>query len=93
MSALLAVLYPLVIQYERGGWWRLLAPLTLFALIIDVVANYTELALLTWDFPRTGEWTFSQRLKRLQYDMSWRQDLANIIIKYLDFFDPDGRHV
>lgn len=93
MSLLLALLYPLAIQYERGGWWRALAPVTLFALLVDVVANHTELALLTWDFPERGEWTFSQRLKRLNTDPDWRGKLSRAITVYLDYFDPDGWHI
>lgn len=88
MSILLALLYPLAVQYERGGWWKLLAPVTLFALVIDIVANYTELALLTWDFPMQGEYTFSTRLKRLQRERGWRGSLARPIVVYLNFFYP-----
>lgn len=93
MSLLLALLYPIAIQYERGGWWYLLAPVTLLALVIDVIANYTELALLTWDFPRRGEWTFSKRLRRLSLLPGWRSTAARWCIAYTDFFDPDGYHI
>ena len=93
MSILLALLYPLAVQYERGGWWKLLAPLTLVTLLLDVVLNYTELALLTWDRPLSGEWTFSTRLKRLQTDRGWRGVLARYVVVYLNFFAPDGKHV
>ena len=86
MSLLLAFMYPLAVQYERGGWWHVLAPFTLLALVIDVLANYTELALLTWDFPKRNEFTFSTRLKRLQKDPGWRGILAKPIIRYLNFF-------
>lgn len=88
MSLLLAFMYPFAVQYERGGWWRVLAPFTLLALVIDVLANYTELALLTWDFPKRNEFTFSTRLKRLQKDLGWRGILAKPIIRYLNFFYP-----
>lgn len=93
MSILLALLYPLAVQYERGGWWRVLAPVTVLALVIDVIANYTELALLTWDFPMRGEWTFSTRLKRLKYERGWRGALAKPITGYLNYFAPNGKHV
>lgn len=88
MSVLLALLYPIAVQYERGGWWRLLAPVTISALVIDIIANYTELALLTWDFPMRGEYTFSTRLKRLQRERGWRGSLARPIVAYLNFFYP-----
>lgn len=93
MSLLLALLYPIAIQYERGGWWYLLAPVTLLALLIDVVANYTELALLTWDLPRRGEWTFSTRCKRLQHDQGWRGRIARLVKDYTNFWDPQRDHI
>ena len=93
MSILLLILYPFAIQIERGGLWRLLLPVTLLALIVDVVANYTELALLTWDWPAKGEWTFSTRLVRLQYYSGWRGYFARCVVNYTDFFDPDGKHI
>lgn len=93
MSLLLLVLYPFAIQFERGGWWRLLFPLTLLALIVDVWCNYTELALLTWDRPAKGEYTFSTRIKRLQYYPGWRGGFARLVRDYTNFFDPQGDHV
>ena len=93
MSILLAIIYPLAVQIERKGWWYLLAPVTIFALVIDVIANYTELALMTWDFPRRGEHTFSTRLLRLKHDAGWRGFCARLIAKYLNYFSPSGSHV
>ena len=93
LTIVLAILYPLAIQYERGGWWRVVAPVTLIALVIDVIANHTELAILTLDFPKSGEWTFSQRLNRLNNDHGWRGVAGRFITNYLDFFDPDGKHI
>lgn len=93
MSLLLALLYPIAIQYERGGWWLAVAPITILALVVDVLVNYTELALLTWDWPRRGEWTFSTRLGRLvRYD-DWRGDVARVVAFWLDRLAPSGRHV
>lgn len=93
MSILLAILYPLAIQYLRGGLWRLVLPITFLAFFIDVIANYTELALLTWDFPQKGEHTFSERLVRLRYYSDFRGEIARLVIPYLDYFDPTGRHI
>ena len=93
MSILLALLYPLAIQYERGGWWRLVIPVTIVALILDIIANYTELALLTWDFPKKGEYTFSQRCQRMKLEDTWGGKVARFAEPYLDYFDPDGDHV
>lgn len=93
MSILLIVLYCFGIQYERGGWWRLLLPLVFVGLILDVLANYTELALLTLDFPRKGEYTFSSRLARLRSNPDWRGGFARYIAGCLDTIAPSGKHV
>ena len=88
------LLYIVGVQYKRGGVWGMLAPITVIALVLDVVGNYTLFALLTWDFPRAGEYTFSTRLSRLVHYDDWRGDLARDIAWYLlDPFDPSGRHV
>lgn len=93
MSLLLALLFPIAIQYERGGLWRLVAPVTFVAVLLDIAANYTELALLTWDFPQKKEYLFSKRLKRLIHNEDWRGSVARAIAKPLDFFDPSGKHI
>jgi predicted metal-dependent hydrolase len=93
VSIILALLYPIAIQVERGGWWYLLAPVTLIVLLVDVIANYTELALLTLDWPKSGEWTFSTRCKRLQHDTGWRGRIARVVRDYTNFFDPQGEHI
>lgn len=86
LPLLLFVLYPLAIQYERGGWWRWLFWLYYPAGLLDVYLNYTTLALYTWDFPVRGEWTFSTRLKRLQFYPGWRGAVARVIRDYLNFW-------
>ena len=94
MSLLLFLLYPLAIQYERGGYWKAVLPITFVALVIDVYCNYTELALLTWDWPRDGEWTFSMRCKRMKvYEDTWGGKVALFIEPYLDFWAPSGNHI
>ena len=88
MFLVLALCYPLAIQYKVRGWhW--LAPFTLATIVLDVVCNYTDLALITGDFPRNGEYTFSQRLVRLQIGTRWQRFVARVTIPYLNFFDPD----
>ena len=89
MSLLLFLIYPLAVQYGRGGWWRAVAPLTLAALLLDVAANYTELVLLTLDWPQSGEYTFSKRLRRLVLDTGWRGFIAEHIKAYLNTYDPN----
>lgn len=93
MSLLLALLYPFAIQVERKGWWYLSAPVTLIALTVDVIANYTELALLTWDWPQRGEWTFSTRCLRLKYDSTWRGVIARGVRDYCNYFSPTHDHI
>ena len=93
MTILLWVLYPLAIQVERGGAWRVFYVVWPIALVVDIVANYTELTLLTWDRPLWGEWTFSIRLKRLTTDPTWRGGLARYIAKILDVIAPSGKHI
>lgn len=91
---LLWVLYLVGIQYQRGGWWRVCLVAALPALILNVVMNYTVLAVLTWDWPKKGEWTFSKRLGRLVLDTGWRGTLAWYTARYLlDWADPDGVHI
>lgn len=90
---ILLPLYFLGIQYERGGLWRIMAVFAVVGLVIDVILNYTELALLTLDFPRKGEYTFSTRLQRLQYNTDWRGDIARPIASLLDALAPSGQHI
>lgn len=93
LPLILLAVYPLAIQYERGGWWHLLLPVYLAAGLLDVLLNYTVLALYTWDWPRAGEYTFSKCLSRLIRSKGWRQVVALLLKVYLDAFDPKGVHV
>lgn len=93
MSLLLLILYFIGIQYQRDGWWLLVLPITLLAFVLDVFLNFTELALLTWDFPRKGEWTFSTRLARLRNSEGWQGTQARYFIRCLDAIAPNGKHV
>lgn len=86
LPLILLAIYPLAIQFERGNKWRLLFWLYYPAGILDVLLNFTILALYTWDFPARGEWTFSTRLKRLQYYPGWRGAVARVIRDYLNFW-------
>ena len=91
---LLWVLYVIGIQYQRGGWWRVCLVAALPGIVLNVVLNFTVLALITWDWPRKGEWTFSQRLERLIAGTGWRSAAAFFVARYLlDPFDPDGIHI
>lgn len=88
------LLYIIGVQYERGGNWRVLAPVTALALVADAVLNYTLFAVLTLDFPRAGEYTFSRRLSRLKRTLGWRGVQATYIAEHmLDPFSPLGKHI
>jgi hypothetical protein len=93
ITALLFICYAIYIQYERGGLWNVCRLVVVVGYFVDVLANFTELALLTWDFPRWGEWTFSQRLPRLIRQTGWRSTLARSIARVLDWLAPSGRHI
>ena len=92
MSLLLALLYPIAIQYERGGLWWCVLPITFVAFIVDVLANWGELALI-YGKPKADEWTFSQRLKRLSYLEGWRGDLARWCVGYCNRWAPKHNHI
>lgn len=88
------LLYAIGIQYQRGGWWRLCLVAALPAMVVNVLANYSTLALLTWDWPRHKEYTFSVRLQRLVHSSGWRGAFARAVARrLLDPFDPDGIHI
>jgi len=91
---LMWALYIVGVQYKRGGAWLAMYPVAFAALVLDWAMNYTIFAVMLWDFPRKGEWTFSTRLERLVRSTGWRQVLAQAIAHYmLDPFNPDGVHV
>lgn len=90
---ILLPLYAVGIQYERKGVWYVVLPVTVVALVLDFLLNYTELALLTWDYPMRGEFTFSTRLKRLKSADGWRGSVARYIARALDAIAPSGVHV
>ena len=73
--------------------WLLAMPFVAAAIGLDVLLNYSLFALMTWDFPRKGEYTFSERLARLVKEQTWRRHVAMAIASILDPFDPTGRHI
>ena len=87
-------LYIVGVQYKRGGLWGAVLPITVAALLLDVAFNYTLFALLTLDWPRPHEYTFSTRLERLIHLDDWRGALARGVAEFmLDPFDPTGKHI
>lgn len=93
LPVLLAAAYPLAIQYERGGWWKLLMPFTLVVAIVDVYLNFTTFALYFRSMPRRKEITFSQHLERLVFDSGWRGVMARLVARYTNKFDPTPPHI
>lgn len=49
----------------------------------DVIYNYTYGSIVFWQFPRSGEYTFTARLKRTVTLNTWRGDIARFVCRYL----------
>lgn len=92
LTATTAFLYPLAIQAKRKGPWLALWPLVALTMLLDVLANYTELAFI-FGWPREGEYTITRRIRRMHFDeVAARRDLAKLVQTYLDACEPDGKH-
>ena len=92
LPLILAALYPIAVQYERGVRWVI--PITAFALVLDAYLNWTTMCVYFWEMPRKRigetktEYTISDRLKRLKHDSGWRGNAARYLGRYLNFFSP-----
>ncbi len=53
--------------------------------IIDCVVNLVWFSLILWDVPK--EWLLTQRVERLKHAFGYRQKLANLICKLLNYFE------
>lgn len=93
LPLLLAAVYPIAIQYERGGWWRLLLPLTAAVALLDVWLNWTTFSLYLASAPRKREYTLSQHLERLVLDPGWRGYVARAGARFTNRFDPTPPHI
>lgn len=93
ITATTAVLYPIVIQFKRGGWWSILKPFALIVAILDVIANYTEVAFVFGKTPE-GCHTISQRMDWMVENGSTqaRKDFAKMVNVFLDACEDDGEH-
>lgn len=92
LTAFTAVAFPVAIQYKQGGLFWLLAPFALLLWVVDVVANYTELALI-FGWPEAGDHTISARVRRMRTSpLESRRALAELLQVYLDACEPDGKH-
>lgn len=105
--------YAIGVQYERErwpGWLPLLrgrrfpvllrvicAIVAAVGLLIDVLANWSVLALYLWEWPRripwvpNTEWTFSTRLERLVLERGWRARIAWPIAHTLNWIAPPNK--
>ena len=89
------LLYAPAIQYKRKDW-RFIPSLILakVTLLLDVIANYTELAYV-FGWPKKGDYTASKRFKRMMQDENepeQRRNLARLVYIYLDGCEKDGKH-
>lgn len=93
LSAVCLFTYPYVIQYKRGGWHRAWAPVALAVWLLDVIANYTEWAII-FGWPRKGDYTISNRLDWMEQNDPFesRRELARMINVYLNACEHDGVH-
>lgn len=92
LTAITAFTYPVVIQYKRGGLWRVLAPLAVLVLLIDAIASYTEWSIV-FGWPQAGDHTITQRIRTMHTDdAESRRNLAKLVQVYLDACEPDGKH-
>ncbi len=92
LTAFTAIAYPTCIQFKRGGLFWLLAPFAALVWLIDVLANYTELAIV-FGWPEAGDHTISARVRRMRTSpLESRRALAELLQVYLDACEPDGKH-
>lgn len=92
LTTVVALTYPLVIQYKRGGLYRVLYPFAALVLALDVLASYTEWWLV-FGKPAAGDHTITQRVRSMHTaDADSRRNLARLVQVYLDACEPDGKH-
>ena len=93
LTAFVALLYPVVVQYRRGGLYKTLAPVAAFFLLLDVLANYTEWAFV-FGLPAKGDWTLTHRLRRMEREdpLPARRAFARGVNTFLHACEYDGRH-
>lgn len=92
LTVLVALTYPVVIQYKRGGLWNILYPLAFIVLLLDIIASYTEWSIV-FGAPNKGDHTITQRISSMHEDvLPARRQLAHLIQVYLDACEPDGEH-
>ena len=88
-----ALLYPIAIQFKRGGLWNCVLPVTAITAALDVAANYTEVAFV-FGFPEKGDYTITRRFRRMEESdpLPARRDFAKMVNTFLHACEPDGEH-
>jgi hypothetical protein len=92
ISILTLLLYPLAIQYERKGLWRLLFLLYVLTGLLDIIANYTEVSLICLKWPAVRKPTVSMRIPELLLNPFWKP-IAYQLAKYLNYWSPSHNHI
>ena len=90
---LLAVFFPVGVQYERGGLWQVLLPFYIGAAVLSVTVNLTWFSVAVWELPKKRELTTSERCERLVSAPGWPGFLARAIARFTNRFDPTGPHI
>ena len=93
ISLITLLLYPLAIQYERGGIFKLLLPLYIVTAILDTLANYTEISLLCLAWPQAYKPTISMRIPQLLIGGGWKSTTSYAAAVYLNYFSPTHNHI
>lgn len=97
----LAILYPLAIQYERGGFFYIVVPFfTVPALIIDIFMNITFITIIYGELPfkystflGRPEITYSDRLERWVDVDNELGDTSRFVAKWLNRIAPSKKHI
>lgn len=94
MPLALLILYGIGVQGRRH---ILLRPLFVFlipAWPLDLLLNYSAFVIwMRFDLPRWAEFTFSQRLHRLQYATGWAGAGARPLVRVINRLDPKHNHI
>lgn len=85
-------LYALAVQSERGGLWRLLAPVAIAALLMSCALNQS-LGRLIYGRPTSWRETFSKHTERMCQEPGMAGRWARLFAAILNFFSHDERHV
>ncbi len=89
---LMLAVYAVGVQYQRGGAWRVVLPVTAVALLMSIALNQT-LARVIYGRPAHWRETFSKHTARMQAATGLRGRTARLVAALLNFFAHDERHI